>query len=158
MLLKYYAADIAKYNIKVTFALPPSPVTIKGNADLLSKTIMSLLGNSVYAIVKKAKREAVQPELRLALIVGESATVTIRDTGIGIEKAIIDKVFDPFFTTKTTSEASGVGLYLSREVVQNHGGDITLRSEKDEYAEFTIVLPLIDAQKEGTPPTTNEQP
>jgi signal transduction histidine kinase len=102
---------------------------------------MSLLGNSVYAIVKKAKREAAQPELRLALIVGESATVTIRDTGIGIEKAIIDKVFDPFFTTKTTSEAAGVGLYLSREIVQNHGGDITVKSVKDEYSEFTITLP-----------------
>ena len=67
--------------------------------------------------------------------------VTIRDNGIGIEDAIIGKIFDPFFTTKSTSEAAGVGLYLSREIVQNHGGDIQVKSVKDEYSEFIITLP-----------------
>ena len=70
-----------------------------------------------------------------------SILVSIRDNGIGIEETIIDKIFDPFFTTKTTSEAAGVGLYLSREIVQNHGGDIQVKSVKDEYCEFIITLP-----------------
>ena len=46
-------------------------------------------------------------------------------------------------TTKTTGEASGVGLYLSREIIQNHGGDIAVQSVKDEYTEFTITLPIL---------------
>ena len=67
----------------------------------------------------------------------------IRDNGTGIEEKIIHKIFDPFFTTKTTGEASGVGLYLSREIIQNYGGDITVISEKNEYTEFSIILPIL---------------
>ena len=68
--------------------------------------------------------------------------LSIRDNGIGIEEGIIGKIFDPFFTTKTTAEATGVGLYLSREIVQNHGGDIQVKSQKNEYTEFIITLPV----------------
>jgi len=67
--------------------------------------------------------------------------IIVRDNGIGIEDTITDKIFDPFFTTKTTGEAAGVGLYLSREIVQNHGGDISVQSVKNDYTEFTITLP-----------------
>ena len=47
----------------------------------------------------------------------------------------------PKFTTKTTGEAAGVGLYLSREIIQNHAGDISVTSVKDEFSAFTITLP-----------------
>ena len=103
---------------------------------------MSMLGNAVYAIVKKALRETFEPTITLRVTQNEQAVIiTIRDNGVGIEETIIDKIFDPFFTTKTTGEASGVGLYLSREIIQNHGGDITVTSEKDKYTEFIITLP-----------------
>jgi signal transduction histidine kinase len=107
-----------------------------------------MLGNAVYAVVKAAnKREQYNqynPEVTLAVIVDEGQYILkIRDNGIGIEKKILDKIFDPFFTTKTTSEAAGIGLYLSREIIQNHDGDINVESVKDEYTEFTITLPII---------------
>ena len=117
---------------------------MRGNAEQLSKTIMSMLGNSVYAIVKKAQRKPYDAALSLnATLTDGVISLVIRDNGIGIEEKIIDKVFDPFFTTKTTAEASGTGLYLSRETVQNYGGDITAKSVKNEYSEFTITLPAI---------------
>jgi signal transduction histidine kinase len=68
--------------------------------------------------------------------------VSVRDNGIGIESTIIDKIFDPFFTTKTTGEASGVGLYLSHEIIQDHGGNLSVESVKDEYSEFTFIIPV----------------
>jgi signal transduction histidine kinase len=73
----------------------------------------------------------------------DKVQILIRDNGTGIEEKIINKIFDPFFTTKTTGEASGVGLYLSREIIQNYGGDITVTSEKNEYTEFSIILPIL---------------
>lgn len=76
-----------------------------------------------------------------ATITDRQYILKIRDNGIGIGEKIVGKIFDPFFTTKTTSEAAGVGLYLSREIIQNHGGDICVESVKDEYTEFTISLP-----------------
>jgi len=142
MLLGYYKKEIAENNIKTVFDLPEQHLQIEGNAEQLSKVIMSLLSNSVYALVKKAQKTTFAPEVTLkATKTDKAVVITVHDNGIGIEDTIIEKLFDPFFTTKTTSEAAGVGLYLSREIVQNHGGDITVKSVKDEYSEFTIILP-----------------
>ena len=143
MLEKYYAQEIAAHHIKVDFDVPSQELLINANPEMLSKTFMSMLGNAVYAIVKKATRAAYEPVISLKVEQHPNAiTITIRDNGIGIEPTIIDKVFDPFFTTKPTGEASGVGLYLSREIIQNHDGDITVESVKDEYTEFIITLPI----------------
>ena len=142
MLNGYYKKEIAENNIKTVFDLPEQHLQIEGNAEQLSKVIMSMLSNSVYALVKKAQKTSFSPEISLKAVKTDKAVIiTVHDNGIGIEDTIIEKLFDPFFTTKTTSEAAGVGLYLSREIVQNHGGDITVKSVKDEYSEFTITLP-----------------
>ena len=145
MLNAYYADDISKYSIKTVLSMPEDEININGNATQLSRMVMSIVANAVYAVVKKAKREqpgAYVPEISLKAIVGENnVSIIIRDNGIGIEDTIKEKIFDPFFTTKTTGEAAGVGLYLSREIVQNHGGDIQMKSVKDNYSEFTITLP-----------------
>ena len=145
MVHTYYADDIKTYGIKTVFNIPDDALRINGNADQLSKTLMSMLGNAVYAVVKRAQKAAAfVPEVMLkAYTEGNKVIIVIRDNGIGIEDTIINKIFDPFFTTKTTSEAAGVGLYLSREIVQNHGGDIHVESVKNEYSEFTITLPAL---------------
>lgn len=144
MLNNYYAKEIAQYHIATSFNYPDSGLLIHGNAEQMSKTIMSILGNSIYAIVKKAQRKPYDAALSLNATQANSViTLTIRDNGIGIEEKIIDKIFDPFFTTKTTGEASGIGLYLSHDVIQNYGGNISVESVKDEYTTFTITLPAI---------------
>jgi signal transduction histidine kinase len=97
----------------------------------------------MYALAKKAGQTAYEPELKVRVDTNEDLVfINVHDNGIGIEDTIIDKVFDPFFTTKTTGEASGVGLYLSREIIQNHGGDISVKSVKDDYTEFTFIIPI----------------
>jgi len=142
MTTNYYAKDIEQYGIQTRFTLPEGPLMMHGNPDMLTKTIMSLIGNAVYAVVKKSQRTQYTPEVTMTTTVKDGNYVlVIHDNGIGIEEKILDKVFDPFFTTKTTDEAAGVGLYLSREIIQNHGGDITVSSVKDEYTEFTITIP-----------------
>ena len=144
MVGKYYAEDIAQYHITTKFNYPESGAMVKGNPDQLSKTFMSMIGNAIYAIVKKAQRKPYEAVLSLDATVADGmVSIVIRDNGIGIEEKILDKIFDPFFTTKTTGEASGIGLYLSHDVVQNYGGNITVESVKDEYTQFTITLPTI---------------
>ena len=144
MVGKYFAEEIKQYHIKTTFNYPESGLLIRGNADQLSKTFMSIIGNAIYAIVKKAQRKPYEAGLSLDATVADSVvSIVIRDNGIGIEEKIIDKIFDPFFTTKTTGEASGIGLYLSHDVIQNYGGNISVESVKDEFTQFTITLPAI---------------
>ena len=143
MLKNYYADDIRQYGIKTTFNVPQNAININGNAEQLSKSIMSILGNAVYAVVKKAQREQYESEITVSVnTVDANVNIVIRDNGIGIEPTIINKIFDPFFTTKTTGEAAGVGLYLCHEIVQNHKGNISVKSEKNIFTEFIITLPI----------------
>ena len=143
MTRSYFAEKINQYGIKVNFNIQQKSLSINGNPEQLSMTLMSMLGNAVYAVVKKAQRENYEPEVTLSVNTSaEQLSIVIRDNGIGIEDTIINKIFDPFFTTKPTGEAAGVGLYLSREIIQNHGGDISVKSEKNVYTEFTITLPI----------------
>ena len=143
MLAKYYAKEIEQYNIHTAFALPASAMPLHGNPAMLSKTVMGLLDNAVYAVVRKARKlEGYVPEVSLTATVAEGQYILrIRDNGTGIDDKLLDKIFNPFFTTKTTSEAAGTGLYLSREIIQNHGGDISVASARGEYTEFSITLP-----------------
>ena len=142
MLNRYFAKEKEQYHLNTMFKLPAEAMPMHGNPTLLSKTIMGLLGNSVYAVVKKAQKASFLPEITLSATVTDSHyIVKVHDNGTGIEEKSIGKIFDPFFTTKTTEEAAGVGLYLSREIIQNHGGDISVVSVKEEFTEFTITLP-----------------
>ena len=144
MLHNYFKEKISTYNIQVLFSIPETGVTINGNPELISMTMMSILGNAMYAVEKKAARTQYTPEITVTLTqAGTQATVTIHDNGIGIESSIIDKICDPFFTTKPTGEAAGIGLYLSHEVIQDHGGDIQIESDKDNYTKITITLPIL---------------
>ena len=143
MLNNYFAKEKEQYHIQTAFTLPDSTMPLYGNPATLNKAIMNLLHNAVYAVIKKAQKvENYTPEVTLtATIAEEQYILKIRDNGIGIEETIRDKIFNPFFTTKTTSEAAGIGLYQSREIIQNHNGDISVASVKNEYTEFTITLP-----------------
>ena len=141
MLNTYFAKEEQQYHIQAVFNLPDKAMPMHGNPDMLSKTVMSLLGNAVYAVAKKYQKAPYAPEVSLTATIADGLYILkIRDNGTGIGEKTIGKIFDPFFTTKTTAEAAGVGLYLSREIIQNHGGDITVASVKDEYTEFTITL------------------
>ncbi|MGN0281157.1 MAG: ATP-binding protein [Prevotella sp.] len=141
----YFAKEIAECNIAVEAIGIDKAVMAEVDNDQISRVIMSMIGNSIYALRKKYAQKAYDAVLRLKLNIDNAADnllISIYDNGIGIEEAIVDKIFDPFFTTKTTAEAVGVGMYLSREIVLNHGGEILVDSVKEVETRFTIVLPL----------------
>ena len=146
MFAKYYANEKEQHHIHTTFTLPSSAMPLHGNPSMLSKAIMNLLANAVYAVVRKAQRvKDYNPEVSLTATVAEGRYVLkIRDNGTGIEEKLLDKIFNPFFTTKTTSEATGIGLYLTHEIIQNHKGDISVASVRNEFTEFTITLPMVE--------------
>ncbi|MBQ1912188.1 MAG: hypothetical protein II171_01360 [Bacteroidales bacterium] len=137
----YQAEDIDALGIQVECVRPEAPILRDVVADQFSRTIMSMLSNSIYAIRKKAEKGgAYKPVIRLTIQQQEGAPLLIKiyDNGIGIEQSIKGKIFDPFFTTKPTAEAPGVGLYLSQQILHDCGGNIAVESVKDEYTEFVI--------------------
>jgi PAS domain S-box-containing protein len=67
-------------------------------------------------------------------------TITVRDTGSGINADLLPRVFEPFVTTK--ANGTGLGLSISRQIIRQHGGDITVESLPDVGSTFTITLPI----------------
>ncbi len=141
-LRNYSAADIDALGIQVECVKPDSALMKDVVPDQISKSLMSMLSNSIYAIKRKAEKGGeYKPVLRVT-VSQEDGHVLIKvfDNGIGIEESIVGKIFDPFFTTKPTAEAPGVGLYLTQQILHDCGGNITVSSVKNEYTEFVINL------------------
>jgi len=66
----------------------------------------------------------------------------MRDTGIGIPEENIEKLFTPLFSTK--ANGVGLGLYITKKLVEAHGGTITVESKKTEGTTFTVMLPITE--------------
>jgi signal transduction histidine kinase len=74
--------------------------------------------------------------------VDECVTVTIKDTGRGIEADVINHIFEPFFTTREVGDGTGLGLSISYGIIEQHHGKIEVMSETGKGALFSIVMPV----------------
>jgi signal transduction histidine kinase len=75
--------------------------------------------------------------------VGDKILISVRDNGPGIPQKILDKIFQPFFTTKPTGQGTGLGLSLSYDIANTHGGEIKVDTKEGEGSEFIIQLPVV---------------
>ena len=112
----------------------------------ISRVLVNLFTNSFYAVRKRqltCSDPAYQPTLTVTTETREAdVRIRIRDNGVGMSPAVIEKLFTPFFTTKPTGEGTGLGLSLSYDiVVHQHRGRFDVSSIENEHAEFTITLP-----------------
>lgn len=143
ILKKSFSKEMEECGINIRECFPDTPVVAEINIEEINKAIYNILSNSVYAICRKCMSVKYSPEItvRIVPLNGNRTEISVRDNGIGIENTIISRIFEPFFTTRPTSEAGGTGLYLCREMILNHKGDIKVDSRKGEYTEFRITLP-----------------
>ena len=103
--------------------------------------LVNLFNNAFFSMNEKMKLNGYEPVLNISTEKkGDKALIKIRDNGIGISPRIMDKIFQPFFTTKPTGEATGLGLFLSYDMIKAHQGELKAESAEGEYAVFTIEL------------------
>ncbi|MEH2004537.1 trifunctional serine/threonine-protein kinase/ATP-binding protein/sensor histidine kinase [Nostoc sp.] len=111
----------------------------------ISRAFINIINNACYAVTEKTKEvgEGFLPMLSISTKdLGKQLEISIRDNGKGIPQRIIDRIFDPFFTTKVTGEGTGLGLSISHDIiVQEHQGEIKIKTEENNYTEFILTLP-----------------
>jgi len=104
----------------------------------LNQVFMNLLMNACQAI-----EESGTITVRTALTEGgDAASIQVEDTGSGIPPETLAKIFEPGFTTKGSRVGMGMGLLISRQIVEQHGGQISVESTPGEGTTFTLTLPL----------------
>ncbi|MEX2380878.1 MAG: response regulator [Opitutales bacterium] len=87
----------------------------------------------------------------------EYLCVCVSDTGHGIDKDICERIFDPFFTTKENSKGTGLGLSVVYGIVQNHGGQIDVKSKPGEGTDFCLYFPVASGAKPALPYPMNTE-
>lgn len=138
--------DVArKHGLALTVSVPRARVCIEADPVRIEQIIGNLLMNAV----KYTDRGG---DISVALTIeGEEAVIRVRDTGIGIARELLGKIFTPFaglgveHRQRTIKEGLGIGLWLTENLVQAHGGAISVESEgAHKGTEFTVRLPLTE--------------
>lgn len=141
MLLSSYKSNGQSNLPQVQSKLDNAVPHIKLSTQALSKAIYNLLDNAVYFVMKKHEEDMSKAEVVVSTEnTPDAINIIIRDNGVGIKDEIKGKIFTPFFTTKPDGEGVGLGLSSATEVVKDHNGEITMKSQEGEFSEFTISL------------------
>jgi len=155
--LRFLSHEIGGVEIVVQI---PDDQVINANKNKLVQVLVNLVQNSVDA-VKKKTFTADKPTIRVEGEVRDGKSViAVRDNGTGIESKNMDKIFDPFFTTKDVGEGMGLGLSIVYRIVQQYGGQISVKSEPGQYSEFILEFPDERVRRNGqsAPPVEARQP
>ncbi|MEO9869179.1 ATP-binding protein [Ekhidna sp.] len=132
------------YNRKITLkgTIPDDAVWLKFDKDALEKILFNLLSNAI-------KFTSENSTVELSAVYENGLILKISDQGLGIPKAEIDKVFDRYYQAKKNrSSGTGIGLSLTKELVELHEGTIKIESEPEEGSTFIVTLPLEKAEAE----------
>ncbi|HKK32663.1 MAG TPA: ATP-binding protein [Desulfomicrobiaceae bacterium] len=121
----------------------PEPLLIQGDASELKQVILNMVVNAFDAV----KGDGDITIRTTSCAAGDSALVSIEDTGIGIPETNMDKLFVPFFTTKSAGKGIGIGLAICYSIIKKHGGQIDVSSQEGCGSIFTIRLPLPEANE-----------
>ncbi len=129
------AADIGSKKIEVVQQVDPAIENIWSDPSQLRQVLINLVGNAIHAI-----RDEGIVSISVAL---SAATVifTVKDTGMGIPGENLTRIFEPFFSTKNPGQGTGLGLYVTRSIVDRLGGEIQVESHLGKGAEFKVALP-----------------
>jgi signal transduction histidine kinase len=105
----------------------------------LQQVMLNLIINAVEAMSSVTGRERCLT-IASSLDPHSSVTVTVADTGTGIDPAHLDRIFDPFFTTK--SHGMGLGLSICRSIIEGHGGALRVAPASPFGTVFQLTLPI----------------
>jgi two-component system NtrC family sensor kinase len=143
--IKQTIALLANYarinNIEVETKLATELPVIASDQAQLQQVFFNLISNAIDAIGKEGAIEVESGRF------DSEIHVSVKDNGPGIPEGQQRKVFDPFYTTKSSGKGTGLGLWVSYNIIEKMGGTITLQSEVGKGSTFTVKIPVILPEK-----------
>lgn len=133
LFLKY---EIRKHSTVVVEELEPCLPLIVANPNHLKQVFLNLIVNALQAMEQGGKLAIAASSSMDGLV-----RIVFRDTGPGIPEDIRGKIFDPFFTTKDPGEGTGLGLFVTKTLVERLGGRIEVTSELGKGTSFILLFP-----------------
>ena len=119
------------------FRVKPEDLNLYADRIMVEQVLINLLKNAIEACEESLSPQIVVEAVQKAGMV----IISVIDNGSGIVPEAIDKVFVPFFTTK--SKGSGIGLSLCRQIMNRHGGSISLDSQVEKGSSFVLRFPIV---------------
>ncbi|HEX9161550.1 MAG TPA: ATP-binding protein [Thermoanaerobaculia bacterium] len=140
-------------NIAADLQLAPNLPLMRGDAGQIEQLLLALIMNAIEAMPHEGNLR-----IRTSVSTDDSQiTVTVQDDGTGIDAELLPRLFDPFVTTKEQGKGVGLGLAISRSIVDRHGGRIEVDSAVGRGTTFTITLPAgMDKPKSAPRPELEE--
>jgi len=124
--------DLRKAGIEFAISITPPNLTLAADEKLVEQVLINLIKNSVEALENVEKSS-----ISVNAFKNEgSVCITVEDNGKGIPSEVLENIFVPFFTTK--KNGSGIGLSISRQIMQLHNGTIKLKSEPGKGTVFSL--------------------
>ncbi len=110
------------------------------NVTQIQQVIINLVTNAQQAICSAGIEDGY---VSVVMEPGEDrVALRVSDNGPGMEKKTLDSIFTPFFTTKEKGKGTGLGLSITRDIIRDHGGELSVQSQPGEGTSFSIVFPL----------------
>jgi signal transduction histidine kinase len=141
--VKLTAGEAAIRSVFVQVQASPSVRRVTGDGIQLQQCMLNLIMNAFDAIEAKSDRRDVT--IKVAPEKTGWVAVSVSDSGAGIDPTIATRLFEPFVTTK--SEGMGLGLLVTRSIVESHGGRIWATPNPDRGATFTFTLPVAERKR-----------
>jgi PAS domain S-box-containing protein len=140
------AAPQLRDRARVVKEYPETPAEVQGNESRLGQVFLNLIINAAQAI---APGNADESTIRLVVCSDAiSTTVEVIDTGVGMPREVLARLFTPFFTTKPAGIGTGIGLSISKRIIDSVGGRIEVESEVGRGTTFRVIFPAITPDDE----------
>jgi two-component system sensor kinase FixL len=132
-------SDAILHNIRISLELDPSLPPVQGDKVELQQVVLNLLLNAFEAM-KDCPANEREIIVQAATDGADVVRVVVRDHGTGMSSENLDKIFQPFYTTKR--DGLGMGLSISRSIIEAHGGRLLAENNPDRGATFYFTVPV----------------